>query len=323
MNKEAMISAVNLKKYFSVRRGFVEKKKNIKAVDGVTLDIYQGETFGLVGESGCGKSTLGRTLIHMYDATGGELYYQGENVTHKKPEEMGKYKNQFQIIFQDPYSALNPYWNVEEILEEPLIQAGVPAKERTERIRYLLDKVGMKPDDMKKFPYEFSGGQRQRIGIARALTVDPKFIMCDEPIAALDVSIQAQVVNMLEDLQQEFGLTYLFAAHDLSMVRYISTRIGVMYLGNMVEVAASDELYINPLHPYTQALLSAVPIADPKMARKQKRIFLSGEIPSPMDEIEGCRFASRCPYVKEICKKTCPKLKEIGSGHFVACHLEN
>lgn len=256
----------------------------------------------------------------MYDVTGGKLSYQGKDITNAKPSEMEEFRNKMQIIFQDPYSALNPFWNVEEILSEPLAQIGMGAGERKERIEYLLNKVGMKPDDMLKFPYEFSGGQRQRIGIARALSVNPEFVMCDEPIAALDVSIQAQVVNMLEDLQHEMGLTYLFAAHDLSMVRYISTRIGVMYLGNLVEVAKSDNLYNRPLHPYTQALLSAIPIADPRAAKTRKRINLQGELPSPMDVPQGCRFAPRCPYATEQCKTQRPELRELESGHFVACH---
>ena len=226
-----------------------------------------------------------------------------------------------QIIFQDPYSALNPFWNVEEILSEPMKQIGMAEGERKERMEYLLNKVGMKSEALLRFPYEFSGGQRQRIGIARALTVNPEFIMCDEPIAALDVSIQAQVVNMLEDLQEEFGLTYLFAAHDLSMVRYISTRIGVMYLGNLVEVTKSNELYENPMHPYTQALLSAIPVADPKKALKRERIKLTGELPSPMDVPKGCHFAPRCPYMKERCREECPKLREMDDNHFVACHF--
>lgn len=321
MNQEILISAENLKKYFPVKKFLGGKVQYVKAVDGVTLDIYKGETFGLVGESGCGKSTLGRTLIRMYDVTGGKLSYKGKDITNAKPAEMKEFQNKMQIIFQDPYSALNPFWNVEEILNEPLKQIGMPEPERKGRMEYLLNKVGMKQEDLLKFPYEFSGGQRQRIGIARALTVNPEFIMCDEPIAALDVSIQAQVVNMLEDLQNEFGFTYLFAAHDLSMVRYISTRIGVMYLGNLVEVTTSKELYEHPLHPYTQALLSAIPIADPKKAQNRQRIKLQGELPSPLNVPEGCHFAPRCPYATEECRGNCPRLREVGKGHFVACHM--
>ncbi len=320
MSQEILISTSELKKYFPVKTFLGGKTKYVKAVDGVTMDIRKGETFGLVGESGCGKSTLGRTMIRMYDVTDGILTYKGKDITNAKPAELKEFQNKMQIIFQDPYSALNPFWNVEEILNEPLKQIGMPEAERKDRMEYLLNKVGMKSDDLIKFPYEFSGGQRQRIGIARALSVNPEFIMCDEPIAALDVSIQAQVVNMLEDLQNEFGLTYLFAAHDLSMVRYISTRIGVMYLGNLVEITESNELYDNPLHPYTQALLSAIPIADPKRARARERIKLTGELPSPMNVPEGCHFAPRCPYATEQCRADGPKLREIGRGHFVACH---
>lgn len=319
MNKEILISATDLKKYFPVHK-FMGGKQYVKAVDGVSLEINKGETFGLVGESGCGKSTLERTLIRMYDITDGKVTYKGKDITNEKAKNLQWMKDEVQIIFQDPYSALNPFWNVREIINEPLKKAGMEEKEAEERIEYLLNKVGMSKADMDKFPYEFSGGQRQRIGIARALSVNPEFIVCDEPIAALDVSIQAQVVNMLEDLQNEFGLTYLFAAHDLSMVRYISTRIGVMYLGTLVEVAESNELYTNPMHPYTKALLSAIPIVDPLKAREHKRIQLKGELPSPMNIPEGCRFVTRCPYATEACKNGVPKLQEISKGHFVACH---
>ena len=319
MNKEILISATDLKKYFPVHK-FMSGKQYVKAVDGVSLEINKGETFGLVGESGCGKSTLERTLIRMYDITDGKVTYKGKDITNEKAKNLQWMKDELQIIFQDPYSALNPFWNVREIINEPLKKAGMEEKEAEERIEYLLNKVGMSKADMDKFPYEFSGGQRQRIGIARALSVNPEFIVCDEPIAALDVSIQAQVVNMLEDLQNEFGLTYLFAAHDLSMVRYISTRIGVMYLGTLVEVAESNELYTNPMHPYTKALLSAIPIVDPLKAREHKRIQLKGELPSPMNIPEGCRFVTRCPYATEACKNGVPKLQEISKGHSVACH---
>ena len=324
MNQEILISARDLKKYFPVKKFLGGKTQYVKAVDGIDLDIYKGETFGLVGESGCGKSTLGRTLIRMYDVTGGTLTYKCVDITNATPAQMKQFQNKLQIIFQDPYSALNPFWNVEEILDEPLKQIGMPESERRDRMEYLLNKVGMKSEDLLKFPYEFSGGQRQRIGIARALSVNPEFIMCDEPIAALDVSIQAQVVNMLEDLQNELGLTYIFAAHDLSMVRYISTRIGVMYLGNLVEITTSNELYENPLHPYTQALLSAIPIANPMEARNNKRIKLEGELPSPMNVPDGCRFAPRCRYATDRCRTECPKLRELETGHFEACHnVEN
>lgn len=320
MSTEVLIEAKGLKKYFPVKGFFGGKARYIKAVDGVNMQIFKGETFGLVGESGCGKSTLGRTLIRMYDVTEGQLIYRGKDITHAKAKDLKAFHNKMQIIFQDTYSAVNPYWNVEEILDEPLKRTAMSASERRERMEYLLSKVGLKTEDLQRFPYEFSGGQRQRIGIARALSVQPEFIMCDEPIAALDVSIQAQVVNMLEDLQQEFGLTYLFAAHDLSMVRYISTRIGVMYLGSLVELTASDTLYQRPLHPYTQALLSAIPIPDPIEARKRTRVRLEGEIPSPMNIPIGCRFAPRCMYASERCKEEQPILREIETGHYVACH---
>lgn len=318
--KEILIKTVDLKKYFPIKKFLGGKVDYIKAVDGVSLDIYKGETFGLVGESGCGKSTLGRSVIRMYDITDGKLFYQGTDITHSTKNELKEFHNKMQIIFQDSYSAMNPSWNVEEILAEPLKQISNNPKERLERMSYLLNKVGMKTEDLQKFPYEFSGGQRQRIGIARALTVNPEFIMCDEPIAALDVSIQAQVVNMLEDLQNEFSLTYLFAAHDLSMVRYISTRIGVMYLGNIVELSSSNDLYERPLHPYTQALLSAIPVADPKKAIANKRIKLEGEIPNPMNVPPGCSFAPRCRFATEICNAEKPKLRKIENNHFVACH---
>lgn len=321
MNQEVLVSAKNLKKYFPVKNFLGGKTKYVKAVDNVTMDIMKGETFGLVGESGCGKSTLGRTLIRMYDVTDGTIHYNGKDITRVKPSQLKEFQNKMQIIFQDPYSALNPYWSVEEILDEPLRQIGTPGKERREKMEYLLSKVGMNRSDLQKFPHEFSGGQRQRIGIARALSVNPEFIMCDEPIAALDVSIQAQVVNMLEDLQQELGLTYLFAAHDLSMVKYISTRIGVMYLGDLVELSSGDELYEQPLHPYTQALLSAILVPDPRKARMKHRVKLQGEIPNPMNVPQGCRFAPRCIYAKEQCKVERPLFREIMSNHFVACHF--
>lgn len=320
MNKEILISATDLKKYFPVHK-FMGGKQYVKAVDGVSLEINKGETFGLVGESGCGKSTLERTLIRMYDITDGKVTYKGKDITNEKAKNLQWMKDEVQIIFQDPYSALNPFWNVREIINEPLKKAGMEEKEAEERIEYLLNKVGMSKADMDKFPYEFSGGQRQRIGIARALSVNPEFIVCDEPIAALDVSIQAQVVNMLEDLQEELGLTYLFVAHDLSMVRHISTRIGVMYLGKIVEITESDELYDHPMHPYTEALLSAIPVADPELARSSKRKIIKGDLPSPMDVPGGCRFHTRCPYAKPECSQMEPPLVERTPGHFVACHI--
>lgn len=318
--QKKLFQVENLKKYFPVKSFFGTKKGYIKAVDDISMDIIKGETFGLVGESGCGKSTLGRSIIRMHDITEGKILYKGEDITKAGDKELSKYRSEMQIIFQDPYSSLNPYWNVEEILEEPLLKTGKAKSARLERIEYLLNKVGMKKEDMQKFPYEFSGGQRQRIGIARALMLNPEFIMCDEPIAALDASIQAQVVNMLQDLQEEFCFTYLFVSHDLSMMRYISDRIGVMYLGNLVELSDSEEVYKNPLHPYTKALLSARPVADPKLARAGSRIRLSGELPSPFDNFKACPFTGRCPYANVVCREEKPRMREIEKGHFVSCH---
>lgn len=318
MNKEILISATDLKKYFPVHK-FMGGKQYVKAVDGVSLEINKGETFGLVGESGCGKSTLERTLIRMYDITDGKVTYKGKDITNEKAKNLQWMKDEVQIIFQDPYSALNPFWNVREIINEPLKKAGMSAAEAEERTEYLLNKVGMSKADMDKFPYEFSGGQRQRIGIARALSVNPEFIVCDEPIAALDVSIQAQVVNVLEDLQQELGLTYLFVAHDLSMVRHISDRIGVMYLGKIVESGESDEVYDNPCHPYTQALLASIPIADPKRALSLEHCGIEGDLPSPLHVPSGCRFHTRCPYATDQCRQQEPELEERTPGHMVAC----
>jgi oligopeptide/dipeptide ABC transporter ATP-binding protein len=323
MEKEILIKVNNLKKYFPMASFLGSSRgKVVKAVDDVSFDIKKGETFGLVGESGCGKSTLGRTITRMYDATEGEIFYNGVDIAKLPKKGLSFYHKKMQIIFQDPYSALNPYMNVQEIIDEPMkLHTNVSKAERLEKIEYLLAKVGMSKSDMQKFPYEFSGGQRQRIGIARALSVEPEFVLCDEPISALDVSIQAQVVNMLEDLQKELGLAYLFVAHDLSMVRHISDRIGVMYLGKIVEISPSAELYKNPLHPYTKALLSAIPIADPKKATTNQRQVIKGELPSPMDVPSGCRFHTRCPYAMPICKEEIPILKKMDQEHSVACHL--
>lgn len=321
-NSEILVEAQELQKYFPVKNFFGKSKQEVRALDKISLSIRKGETFGLVGESGCGKSTFGRTLIRMYEPTGGNILYNGTNITTLKGKQLNAYRTKMQIIFQDPYSALDPHHNVREIISEPLsLEGNLSSSEMEERIVSLLKTVGMKPDDMEKYAYEFSGGQRQRIGIARALAVRPEFVLCDEPISALDVSIQAQVVNMLEDLQAEFGLTYLFVAHDLSMVRHISDRIGVMYLGKIVEIADSDELYDNPLHPYTKALLSAIPIADPKTARIAKRQIIKGDLPSPLNIPSGCRFHTRCPYAKPECAITEPEFREVSDGHFVACHI--
>ena len=294
----------------------------LKAVDGISFDIYPGETFGLVGESGCGKSTAGRTIIRLYDPTDGELIFNGQNIYELPRHKMQEVRKNFQMIFQDPYASLNPRMTVEEIVGEPLdIHRAYKNKiERRERVIELLELVGLNEEHAMRFPHEFSGGQRQRIGIARALALNPKFIVCDEPISALDVSIQAQVVNLLKELQEKLGLTYLFIAHDLSMVRYISDRVGVMYLGHMMELAKSEELYENPIHPYTKALLSAIPIPDPNIQRGRKRIMLEGDVPSPINPKEGCRFVDRCSYAIGKCREITPVFEEIRKDHFAACH---
>lgn len=318
-----LIVVENLKKYFETGMPFYgRKRKYVRAVDDVSFYINKGETFGLVGESGCGKSTLGRTIIRLYDVTDGKIIFDGTDITRLKQKELKPYHKRMQSIFQDPYSSLNPYMTVAEIVEEPMvIHTKLTKAERMERVKEILEKVGLSKNDMEKFPHEFSGGQCQRIGIARALSVGPEFILCDEPISALDVSIQAQVVNVLEDLQDEMDLTYLFVAHDLSMVRHISNRVGVMYLGRIVEISKSSELYKNPLHPYTKALLSAIPIPDPVKARNTVRQIIEGDLPGPFDIPKGCRFCSRCPYAKKTCSEEDPKMREIEKGHFAACHL--
>ena len=316
-NTENLIEIKNLKKYFHVKNGFRPAK--IKAVDDVSLYIKKGETLGLVGESGCGKTTLGRTVLRLYEPTSGKIIYNGIDITTAN---MHPLRRKMQIIFQDPYASLNPRMTVGDIIGEPLDihKMFSSKKDRQEKIYSLLDTVGLNREHANRFPHEFSGGQRQRIGIARALAVDPEFIVCDEPVSALDVSIQAQIVNMLEDLQAEKGFTYLFIAHDLSIVKHISNRIGVMYLGHLVELTTSSELYKNPIHPYTQTLLSAIPIADPKTARSMKRIILSGDIPSPINPPSGCPFRTRCPRVTEICANENPEFKNYGNEHFAACH---
>jgi oligopeptide/dipeptide ABC transporter ATP-binding protein len=313
---EPILSARNIKKYFNVSGG------TLKAVDGISFDIYQGETLGLVGESGCGKTTAGRTIIRLYEPTEGELYFEGEDIYKLSRHNMKPIRRNIQMIFQDPYASLNPRMTVEEIIAEPLDIHGIykSDKQKRERVFELLELVGLNEEHALRFPHEFSGGQRQRIGVARSLALNPKFIVCDEPISALDVSIQAQVVNLLKNLQTQMGLTYLFIAHDLSMVRYISDRVGVMYLGMMMELAKSEELYDNPIHPYTQALLSAIPIPDPEVQRSRKRIILEGDVPSPIDPPPGCRFADRCFYAIDECRKTTPEFEEVRPNHFVACH---
>ena len=320
MGKEGnvILEVKNLKKHFKVGGG-----ATLKAVDDVSFFVREGETLGLVGESGCGKTTCGRTVIGMYDKTDGEVFYKGKSVHGLKGKDRKEFTKEVQIIFQDPYASLNPRMTVADIIAEGIDIHGLAKSkgERSERVYKLLEQVGLNKEHANRFVHEFSGGQRQRIGIARALAVQPDFIVCDEPISALDVSIQAQVINMLEELQEEFGLTYLFIAHDLSMVKHISTHIGVMYLGQMVERGPADDVYMKPKHPYTKALLSAVPIPDPKVAKANKRIVLEGDIPSPIDPPPGCRFKGRCKEAMKICSEVNPELKEVETGHFVACHL--
>lgn len=313
--KQPLVQVKNLCKYFEISR-----KETLKAVDDLTFDIYKGETVSLVGESGCGKSTTGRTMIKLYNPTSGNVYYDGKDIFKYNHAEQKEFCKKVQMIFQNPYSSLNPRMTVKDIVGEGLKQHGMSTKDADAKVEQLLATVGLNKDHMSRFPHEFSGGQRQRIGIARALSVDPEFIICDEPISALDVSIQAQVVNLLIELQQKKNLTYLFIAHDLSMVKHISDRVGVMYLGNMVEFAESDELYQNPLHPYTKALMAAIPIPDPDTEEQKKRIRLEGEIPSPVNPKPGCRFVTRCRYATEKCHQETPQLEELKPEHFVACH---
>ncbi len=314
--KQPLVQVKNLCKYFQINR-----HATLKAVDDMTFDIYKGETVSLVGESGCGKSTTGRCMIKLYQPTKGQVLYDGKDIFKQSHAEKREFCNKVQMIFQNPYSSLNPRMTVKEIVGEGLKQQGIPQKEIDERVEKLLKMVGLNKDHMSRFPHEFSGGQRQRIGIARALSMEPEFIICDEPISALDVSIQAQVINMLKELQESLGLTYLFIAHDLSVVKYISDRVIVMYLGTMVETAETEELYDHPMHPYTQALLSAIPEADPIKAKANQRIAIKGEIPSPINPKNCCRFAERCQYATERCFKEMPKLHEVSPGHQVACHL--
>lgn len=318
MNRqEPLVKVENLKKYFNIH-----KKGVLKAVDDVSFEVYKGETLGLVGESGCGKTTCGRTILNLYPRTDGKVSFEGKDIAEMKTkEEQLAFKKDAQIIFQDPYASLDPRMTVGEIIAEGMDNHHLyEGEKRLPRIYELLEQVGLNREHANRFPHEFSGGQRQRIGIARALAVDPKFIVCDEPISALDVSIQAQVVNLLVDLQKKLGLTYLFIAHDLSMVKHISDRVGVMYMGQLVEIAPSEELYRNPVHPYTKALLSAIPIPDPEIERNKTMIPLEGEVGSPMNCGPGCRFASRCKYATERCKTETPKLEEKGNQHFAACH---
>ena len=318
---DELIRLENVKKYFQANKALREENRiYVKAVDGVSLSLRYGETFGLVGESGCGKSTLGQTILRLEDPTSGAIYYRGTDIARLSASEMRPYRREMQIIFQDPYSSLDPKMTVGAIIAEPLIVHKMgDAKQREERVAELLKLVGLRPEHAKRYPHEFSGGQRQRIGIARALAVNPKFIICDEAVSALDVSIQAQVLNLLRRLQQELGLTYLFIAHGLAVVKYISDRVGVMYLGKIVEVADSDEIYEKPLHPYTQALIRAIPEPNPDI--EQSEDLLTGDVPSPIDPPSGCRFHTRCPFATERCSQEEPELRDVGNGHLCACHL--
>jgi len=325
--KDVLLEVKNLKMYFPITKGIVIQRKiaDVKAVDGVSFNIKRGETLGLVGESGCGKSTTGRAILQLYRPTAGSVRFEGKELTEMKGETLRRQRREMQMIFQDPYASLNPRLTVGNIVGEPLeVHNLAKGKEKQERVQELLKLVGLNPYFVNRYPHEFSGGQRQRIGIARALAVNPKFIVADEPISALDVSIQAQIVNLLEDLQAELGLTYLFIAHDLSMVRHISDRVAVMYLGKIVELTDHETLYEEPLHPYTQALLSAVPIPDPYIEEKRKRIVLEGDVPSPTNPPSGCNFRTRCPRAMDICAQQEPEWKNLGTEekeHWVACHL--
>ena len=322
VEREHLLEVKNLVKHFPIRQGIIFSKQvgAVKAVDGISFDVEKGETLGLVGESGCGKTTAGRCILRLIEPTSGEVRFDGKNVPSLPKDELRELRKEMQIIFQDPYGSLNPRMTVGDIVGEPLhIHNIAKGAAKEERVREILETVGLSAFHARRFPHEFSGGQRQRIGIARALAVNPRLIICDEPVSALDVSIQAQVINLLQDLQEEFGLTYLFIAHDLSVVKHISDRVAVMYLGKIVELTRKTELYKNPKHPYTQALLSAIPEADPTI--KKERILLKGDVPSPINPPSGCRFHTRCPKAMDICRVEDPAFVDTGDGHFVACHL--
>lgn len=322
MEKKKILEVRDLKKYFPLGKGkLTDDKPCVKAVDGITFDLYEGETLGLVGESGCGKSSLGRTILRLHEPTSGEVLFEGENILKKNKKEMRKLREEMQFIFQDPYSSLNPRMNVFNILSEPLIAHGIYKRgpELEAYIKDLMEKCGLPSYYCYRYPHQFSGGQRQRIGIARSLALNPRFIICDEPVSALDVSIQSQIINLMKDMQKEHNISYIFISHDLSVVKHISDRVGVMYLGSMVEIADKDEIYSNPQHPYTKALMSAIPIPDP--TKKTQMQVIKGEIPSNVNTPTGCKFHPRCPFAKDVCKTTVPEVKEVKPGHKVQCHF--
>ncbi|WP_313561202.1 ABC transporter ATP-binding protein [Ruminiclostridium cellobioparum] len=322
VNSEVLLEVNNLKQYFHIRNNLGEKA-SVKAVDDVTFNIYRGETLGLVGESGSGKTTLGRSILRIYDLTDGRIKFSGVDITKLRKDKLLPYRKKMQYIFQDPYASLDPRMTVSDIVGEALDihKLASSKKDREDKIRDLLKLVGLNTEHSSRYPHEFSGGQRQRIGIARAIAVEPEFIVCDEPVSALDVSIRAQIINTLEEMQERLNLTYLFISHDLGVVRHTCDRVGVMYLGHFVELVESEELYKNPLHPYTQALLTAIPEPNPEMAKKRNRIILKGEIPSPVNPPSGCKFRTRCPFAKDLCSQQIPEFKDQGNGHYVACHF--